>query len=163
MMRAGTFRFYGGLLIMAISGTYLAVEYLAPQPPAAEVAEEATCRLARVTAPDGAEVLAEVAMTRADRAKGLMGRDDLGGEEGMLFIYDPPQEVTMWMKDTPLPLDMIFIRNRDIEVSRIERETVPFSTEEISSSGRVGAVLETRAGAWPDLEPGDRLGIDCLE
>jgi uncharacterized membrane protein (UPF0127 family) len=163
MMRAGTFRFYGGLLIMFVSGSYLAIERLAPPPAAVDVQEEVTCRVARVTAPSGAEIIAEVAMTREDRARGLMGREDFGTDEGMLFLYDPPKAVTMWMKDTPLSLDMIFIRNRDIEVTGIERGTTPFSTDEIASPGRVGAVLETRAGAWPDLEAGDRLEIDCLE
>ncbi|MBW3243371.1 DUF192 domain-containing protein [Epibacterium sp. DP7N7-1] len=150
-------------MMMAMSGAYLAVEYLIPRSPESNETVEETCRLARVTAPDGAVIKAKVAVTRSEREKGLMGREDLGVEEGMLFVYDPPKEVTMWMKDTPLPLDMFFIGDRDIVVAGIERETVPFTTEKISSPGRIGAVLETRAGAWPDLELGDRLDIECME
>jgi len=46
-----------------------------------------------------------------DKKKGLQGVKELPKDEGMLFVYDPPQEVTMWMKDTLIPLDIIFIND----------------------------------------------------
>jgi uncharacterized membrane protein (UPF0127 family) len=87
----------------------------------------------------------EVASTAEERARGLMFRRSLPKNAGMLFIYDRPQPVTMWMKNTLIPLDMVFIA-ADGRVHRIESHTEPFSTEVIESEGDVVAVLELNAG-----------------
>ena len=68
----------------------------------------------------------ELAATDAEKAKGLMFRTKMGDTEGMLFPYGRPQEITMWMRNTYIPLDMIFIRADGI-IHRIEAQTEPLS------------------------------------
>jgi uncharacterized membrane protein (UPF0127 family) len=94
----------------------------------------------------------EIAETNGERALGLMYRRELAEDGGMLFLYDPPQTITMWMRNTFLPLDMIFI-GTDGKVYRIESHTQPFSTEIISSEGTVQGVLEVNAGT------ADKIGL----
>jgi uncharacterized membrane protein (UPF0127 family) len=100
----------------------------------------------------------EVAETNEERALGLMYRRSLPDDGGMLFIYDRPQPATMWMKNTLIPLDMIFIA-ADGTVHRIESNTEPFSTALISSEGNVLAVLEVNAGQAEKigLKRGDKV------
>jgi uncharacterized membrane protein (UPF0127 family) len=99
----------------------------------------------------------EVMTTVLERAKGLMFRHTLPERSGMLFVYDRPQATTMWMKNTYIPLDMVFIAAGGT-VHRIEANTEPFSTALISSEGDIIAVLELNAGeaARIGLKPGDR-------
>jgi uncharacterized membrane protein (UPF0127 family) len=89
---------------------------------------------------------------------GLMFRTSLADNAGMLFFYDRPQEITMWMRNTYIPLDMVFIRGDGI-VHRIEAWTQPFSEEIISSGADVVACLELAGGAAErlGLKPGDRV------
>jgi uncharacterized protein len=100
----------------------------------------------------------EVATTDQERALGLMFRRSLPENAGMLFIYDPPQPATMWMKNTFIPLDMVFISAHG-EVHRIESNTEPFSTTIIPSEGDVAGVLELNAGEAGKigLKPGDKV------
>lgn len=86
-----------------------------------------------------------MASTPAQRTQGLMFVESLGEFEGMYFGYGTPRELVMWMKDTVLPLDMLFIR-ADGTVASIARDTEPFSTKRISSEGAVVGVLELNAG-----------------
>ena len=76
----------------------------------------------------------------------------------MLFAYPKSFEITMWMKNTYISLDMIFIR-KDGRVHRIEKGTEPFSERVIASQGDVSAVLEVAAGVADEigLKPGDRI------
>jgi len=99
----------------------------------------------------------EVMTTDGERAKGLMFRRALSEKSGMLFLYDRPQAASMWMKNTFIPLDMVFIAQGG-EVHRIEANTEPFSTAIISSEGDIIAVLELNAGeaARIGLKRGDR-------
>ena len=99
----------------------------------------------------------EVMTTNGERAKGLMFRRSLPAKSGMLFVYDRPQAATMWMKNTYIPLDMVFIAEGG-DVHRIEANTEPFSTALISSEGDIIAVLELNAGeaARIGLKRGDR-------
>jgi uncharacterized protein len=94
----------------------------------------------------------EVATTDQERALGLMFRRSLPENSGMLFIYDPPQSATMWMKNTLIPLDMVFI-SAEGKVHRIESNTEPFSTTVIPSEGEVVGVLELNAGE------ADKIGL----
>jgi uncharacterized membrane protein (UPF0127 family) len=94
----------------------------------------------------------EVATTREEQALGLMFRRSLPENAGMLFIYQQPQPAAMWMKNTLIPLDMVFI-SPDGRVLRIETNTEPFSTAVIPSEGTVSAVLELNAGQ------ADRIGL----
>ena len=100
----------------------------------------------------------EVTETAAEKAQGLMFRTRLADTAGMLFFYDTPQEITMWMRNTYIPLDMVFIRADGI-VHRIEARTEPLSENIISSRGDVTACLELAGGAAErlGLKPGDRI------
>jgi uncharacterized membrane protein (UPF0127 family) len=100
----------------------------------------------------------EVATTDEERARGLMFRRSLPENAGMLFIYDRPQQAAMWMKNTLISLDMVFIA-ADGRVHRIESHTEPFSTVVIESEGDVVAVLELNAGQADKigLKAGDKV------
>ncbi|MGI9408689.1 MAG: DUF192 domain-containing protein [Hyphomicrobiaceae bacterium] len=100
----------------------------------------------------------EVAETPQQKAMGLMFRTSLGRRTGMLFPHSEPQELTMWMRNTYIPLDMVFIRT-DGTVHRIEENTEPFSEAIIASRGKVVAVLELAGGVAREvgLKAGDRV------
>jgi uncharacterized membrane protein (UPF0127 family) len=102
----------------------------------------------------------EIADTDAERAKGLMFRKKLPEGQGMLFDFGREQTVAMWMENTFIPLDMLFIRG-DGSILRIAENTMPLSTRIIPSGGPVRAVLEVIAGtARKDgIEPGDRVAF----
>lgn len=101
----------------------------------------------------------EVARTDEERRTGLMYRKELPDGRGMLFDFSPPQEIAMWMKNTFISLDMIFI-GADGRVTRVAHDTEPQSTKIISSQGPARAVLEVIAGTAKRLgiAPGDRVG-----
>lgn len=100
----------------------------------------------------------EVADTPQEKAQGLMFRTSLADNQGMLFFYDMPQEITMWMRNTYISLDMVFIRADGI-VHRIEARTEPLSEAIIGSRGDVSACLELPGGAAErlGLKPGNRV------
>lgn len=100
----------------------------------------------------------EVAATDAERAKGLMFRRELAQNAGMLFDFVTPQPVTMWMKNTLLPLDMLFVA-QDGRVVNIAERTVPGSLAAIPSDEPVRYVIELNGGtaARLRLQAGDRV------
>lgn len=100
----------------------------------------------------------EVARTPEQRETGLMFRKSMPERQGMLFDFERPQPIYMWMKNTFIPLDMLFIRN-DGTIARIEAMTTPFSEKTIASGEPVRAVLELNGGAAQRLgiAPGDRV------
>jgi uncharacterized membrane protein (UPF0127 family) len=102
----------------------------------------------------------EWARTPTERARGLMGREKMADGHGMLFDFGTEQPVYFWMKDTPLSLDIIFIK-ADGRTSRIARATTPFSEDIIPGGEPVRYVLELVAGgaARIGLRPGDRFDI----
>ena len=102
--------------------------------------------------------IVELASTAAEREQGLMFRTAMAPDAGMLFDFKEVGPVAMWMKDTDLPLDMLFIA-RDGRVVRIAERTVPFSLTPISSGAPVLAVLELNSGtaARLGIRPGDRV------
>ena len=114
--------------------------------------------LALVTGTAEHIIQVEITSTPEEKAMGLMFRTSLADDAGMLFPYTPPQEATMWMRNTYISLDMIFIR-ADGVIHRIEANTEPFSERVIASRGSVAAVLELKAGsaARLGLKPGDRV------
>jgi uncharacterized membrane protein (UPF0127 family) len=110
------------------------------------------------TAEDRFEFQVEIAATPAQRSRGLMFRDHLAADRGMLFDFGQTQPVTMWMRNTLIPLDMLFVRD-DGRISRIVAETEPLSDRVIGSGEPVRAVLELPGGraAELDIQPGDRI------
>lgn len=102
----------------------------------------------------------EWARTPSERARGLMGREKMANGHGMLFDFGSEQPVYFWMKDTPLSLDMIFIK-ADGRTSRIARGTTPFSEDVVPGGEPVRYVLELVAGgaARIGLRPGDRFDV----
>ncbi|SFP86889.1 hypothetical protein SAMN05216330_11181 [Bradyrhizobium sp. Ghvi] len=101
----------------------------------------------------------EMATTEEEKQTGLMYRKELADGKGMLFDFNPEQEVSMWMKNTYVSLDMIFIR-ADGRILRIAENTEPLSTKIISSRGPARAVLEVVAGTAQKygIRVGDRVG-----
>lgn len=100
----------------------------------------------------------EVMRSDADRERGLMYRRDLGPDRGMLFKFDKEDRIFMWMKNTYLPLDMVFF-GKDGRVVSIARDTEPLSERIISSGEPATTVVEFNAGtaARLGIEKGDRL------
>lgn len=92
------------------------------------------------------------------RASGLMFVERLETGTGMLFLYGDPQPVSMWMKNTLIPLDMLFVA-ADGRITRVARQARPLTLRTISSLGLVTAVIEIGGGEAQRLgiEPGDRV------
>lgn len=100
----------------------------------------------------------EVMRTTRDRAHGLMFRKTMPSDRGMLFDFERTQPVYFWMKNTILPLDMVFIDGRGVVVN-VAENTVPMSEKVIPSSGPVLGVLEVNAGTAKSigLKAGDKV------
>ena len=100
----------------------------------------------------------ELAQTPEQQARGLMNRAKLPADAGMLFDFGVDRPVAMWMKNTLIPLDMVFIE-ADGRIAGIAQRTVPMSLEVISSPGPVRAVLELNGGTAERLnvKTGDRV------
>jgi len=123
-------------------------------------AQAATVEPLEIVTKSGVQVFSvEMATTEEEKTTGLMYRKELADGKGMLFDFSPPQEVSMWMKNTYLSLDMIFIR-ADGRILRIAENTEPMSTRIISSGGLAKGVLEVIAGTAKKygIQPGDRVG-----
>ena len=124
--------------------------------PPARGAEQQTLEIASKT---GVHVFSvELAVTDEERQKGLMFRRSLPPSYGMLFDFKRDQEVSFWMHNTYVSLDMIFIR-ADGRILRIAENTEPMSTRIIPSGGLAKAVLEVIAGTAQKygIAPGDRI------
>lgn len=100
----------------------------------------------------------EVARSGAQQARGLMFRTQMGADEGMIFPMEPPRDAAFWMKNTVIPLDIIFI-GTDRRILNIAANTVPYSEAPLPSAGKVSAVLELNGGraAALGIGPGDRV------
>ena len=92
----------------------------------------------------------EIAATPEQQAMGLMYRGKLDPDRGMIFPFDPPRDASFWMKNTLIPLDMIFVR-ADGSIANIAPNTVPYSEEPVYSDGPVAAVLELVGGRADEL------------
>lgn len=106
----------------------------------------------------------ELAVSPEQQAQGLMYRQSLAADAGMLFIYRPARRVSMWMRNTLIPLDMLFIAEDGVVVKVAER-TVPLSLATVSSGERVRGVLEINGGMASRLgiRPGDRVVHPAFE
>jgi hypothetical protein len=101
----------------------------------------------------------EIADEESERQRGLMFRRTMARDRGMLFLFQgPPQEQAFWMKNTPLPLDILYIQPSGVIYS-IARNTTPFSETPVPSGGPVTAVLELNGGLAAELgvQTGDRV------
>jgi hypothetical protein len=94
----------------------------------------------------------EVADDAAERARGLMGRDSLAPDQGMLFVYESPRRARFWMKDTLIPLDMIFADARGV-VTRVHASAQPLDLTPVDGGDGVQYVLEINGGL------AERLGL----
>jgi len=103
----------------------------------------------------------EVAATPESRSQGLMYRTELADDAGMLFVFERPAEVGFWMRNTFIPLDMIFIDRRG-RIVRIHPMAEPHDETLISSGQPVTHVLEINGGLAAELgiEPGQRMTVD---
>ena len=120
---------------------------------ASEEASAATIPVT-ITAAGKAHVFnVEVARTKAEQDRGLMFRTSLPESGGMIFPFEKPRIGSFWMKNTLIPLDMVFIR-ADGSIDRIAENTIPESLEPVVSGGEVSAVLELAGGTAA------RLGIE---
>lgn len=151
------------LLRFALAGAALAPLVALPGGPAlAQAAAKATTAATEpltIATQGGARRFAvEVMRDDAGRSRGLMFRRHMAPDHGMLFDFERTEPVTMWMKNTYLPLDMVFIR-ADGTVARVAADTEPLSTAIIPSNEPVLAVLELNAGtaARLGIKPGDRV------
>lgn len=126
-------------------------------PPSAR-ADEALQRLEIVSANGQHVFQVELARTPDQRSKGLMFRRYMPKDRGMIFDFGQPEVATMWMENTYLPLDMLFIRG-DGTVARIETNTEPLSRRVISAGEPVLGVLELNAGICDELgiKAGDKV------
>ena len=122
-------------------------------------AQAASIQPLEIVTKTGVQVFSvEMATTEEEKTTGLMYRKELADGKGMLFDFNPEQEVSMWMKNTYISLDMIFIR-ADGRILRIAENTEPMSTKIISSRGLAKGVLEVIAGTAQKygIAPGDRV------
>lgn len=148
-----------GLALVACSPNGTSAQETAPAPaPAPESAadtsgvSEAGLRLIDVTIVSGETRHAfktELAASQEEQAKGMMFRNEMGDDEGMLFPSYAPQFRSFWMKNTPLPLDIIFIGPNN-RITNIEAG-VPYSLESVASRGLSIAVFEIRGGLSREL------------
>ena len=143
------------ILLLAVAACLVA------SPPAARSAEQQILEIASKT---GVHVFSvELAVTDEERSRGLMFRRSVPQSYGMLFDFKRDQEVTMWMRNTYVSLDMIFIES-DGRIRRIAENTETESDKIIPSGGQVRAVLEVAAGTARKLgiEAGDRVATPAL-
>jgi uncharacterized membrane protein (UPF0127 family) len=111
-----------------------------------------------VTARGRPRFLVEIAATRAEQARGLMFRKSLAPDRGMLFIYKQPQPAAYWMKNTLVPLDILYIQPNG-RILSIVRNARPHDETPLPSGGLVLGVLELAGGRAAQLgvPPGDRV------
>jgi hypothetical protein len=123
----------------------------------AKAAELQTLEIASKTGVHAFQV--EMAITPEEKERGLMFRRELPEGQGMLFDFQFDQNVAFWMKNTYIPLDMLFIRG-DGRILRIAENTEPLSERNIPSGGPVRAVLEVIGGTAKKLgiAAGDHVG-----
>ena len=113
----------------------------------------------------GQEILLEVARTPSEQAMGLMYRKSLPANRGMLFPFNPPQPVYFWMKNTLIPLDMVFLRNGVVQ--NIAANVPPCTSDPCPTYGpgtTVDQVIELQGGRTAELglKKGDRVTIQKL-
>jgi uncharacterized protein len=145
----------GGRLVTSLAAASAVLVILCANP----VVRAASVQPLEIVTKSGVQVFSvEMATTEEEKQTGLMHRKELPDGKGMLFDFSPEQQISMWMKNTYISLDMIFIR-ADGRILRIAENTEPLSTKIISSGGLAKGVLEVIAGTAQKygIQPGDRV------
>jgi uncharacterized membrane protein (UPF0127 family) len=145
----------GGRLMLSLAAASAVLVILCANP----TARAASIQPLEIATKSGVQVFSvEMATTEEEKQTGLMHRKELSDGKGMLFDFSPEQQISMWMKNTYISLDMIFIR-ADGRILRIAENTEPLSTKIISSGGLAKGVLEVIAGTAQKygIQPGDRV------
>ena len=105
-----------------------------------------------------------IARSNKQRRQGLMHIESMEEDQGMLFVFDPSRNVSMWMRNTPMTLDMIFI-NKKGRIINIAKNTMPYTTRGISSGGSIHWVLEINGGLSDrmNIKNGDLVKLNLIE
>ncbi len=141
-MNKRAYHIAGACLVLLLASHLLSAQVAGPQ---LDLASFPQSRLSIRTAAGEHEFQIWTASTQQQQMQGLMFVRDLPAERGMLFVEQRPRIATMWMKNTYIPLDLLFIDTRGTVV-RIIPMTRPFSLDMLSSLIPVKAVLELRGG-----------------
>ena len=153
--------FLAGALVAACSPQAETATAVQPSQPQADVHPVSGLKVIPLTVTSGTTVhrfRVELADTPAAQQRGLMFRTELGPDEGMIFPSQPQAERSFWMKNTPLPLDIIFV-GPDRRILNIAADTPPYTEDNVSSDGITSGVLELIGGRAAELglEPGDKV------
>lgn len=165
----------GSMKLLTRFAGFAALALIAGCPPGAadagtKVAQEAAASaihpvsglpIAPVTITSGAKKLvfrSEFARTAPQQAKGLMFRTQLGDDEAMIFLRNPPDRAAFWMRNTVIPLDIVFI-GLDHKIMNIAANAVPYDETPLPAAGPTLAVFEINGGlaARLGIKPGDRV------
>ncbi len=111
-----------------------------------------------VTADASHEFLVEEAKTLDQQARGMMFRESMDADTGMIFEFDEPKIATIWMKNTSIPLDILFVRSNG-KILKIEHSHTPYTLRSASSEAVIAAVVELKGGEAKarSIRPGDTI------
>ena len=111
-----------------------------------------------VTEEGNHEFLVEEAKTLDQQARGMMFRESMEGDSGMIFEFDKPKIATIWMKNTSIPLDILFVRSNG-KILKIEHSHQPYTLRSASSEAAIAAVVELKGGEAKrrGIRPGDEV------
>ena len=107
---------------------------------------------------DSHTFMVEEAKTLAQQARGMMWRESMDADSGMIFEFAEPKIATIWMKNTAIPLDILFVRSNG-QILKIEHNAQPYKLRSASSEAVVAAVIELKGGRALELgiQPGDTV------
>ena len=111
-----------------------------------------------VTSDDSHEFMVDEAKTLGQQARGMMFRESMDADAGMIFEFDEPKVATIWMKNTSIPLDILFVRSNG-KILKIEHSHRPYTLRSTSSEAVVAAVVELKGGESQarGIRPGDTV------
>jgi len=112
---------------------------------------------------NGRPLEVEIARTKKQREKGLMFREELGWNEGMLFIFPEEQLLSFWMKDTSIPLSIVFLDGSGVVVDIYDMK--PFSLDPVRSSRKCRFAIEVNQGFFSEagLSRGDSIDLSMVK
>jgi len=122
-------------------------------------------RALKIVTEDGAhEFNVEEAKTLDQQARGMMFRESMESDEGMIFEFQEPKIATIWMKNTSIPLDILFVRSNG-KILKIEHSHQPYTLRSASSEAVIAAVVELKGGEAKarGIRPGDKIEHSFFE